>query len=180
MSGGPSKETKNAASAQTALAKQSADTSKEMLGMYKDSMNKITPFATDRLNNGTPYFNALTDFSSAQNAKAWAPGVGDVNRRFANFGDSPSGMREQALGDLEANRARSFDANLTNNLATNEATKNNAAALLTNQQQLANPLGWNNNAMQGYGSVATNPQLKSGGIGGLLGGIAGGAASAMF
>lgn len=178
MGGGPSQQQKDAAAAQANATNQAARTSQDMLGVYKSQLAKIDPFATSRLNSGLPYFGALTDFSNGTNARAYAPAYASLNRRLSSLGPMPSGFRTQALTDLDASRARDFDSSLVNDLNLNETAKNNAAAMLTGQQQLANPLGWTGQTMQGNSSIMNAP-LASPGIGGLIGGIAGGALSAI-
>jgi hypothetical protein len=67
---------------------------------------------------------------------------------------------------------------MAQNLMANEQAKNNAAGLLVGQQQVANPIGWAQTAGSGNNSIMQAP-LGSPGIGGLLGGIAGGAMQAI-
>lgn len=176
MGGGPSDSQKRAADAQAAATQQATKTSQDMLNVYKRQLGLIEPFATSRLNNGLPFFPALTDYSKGTTAQAFQPAYAALNRRFASMGALPSGFKTQAVSDLDAQRARAFDSQLVNNLMLNETAKNNAAAMLTGQQQLANPLGWTGAAMQGNQSIMNAP-LASPGIGGVLGGLVGGAAS---
>lgn len=88
----------------------------------------------------------------------------------------PSGMKEQTLADYDANEARGFDQNMTNNLLMNEQAKQGAAALLTGQEHISNPVGYTSAAMQGNQSIMNAP-LQTPGMGGLLGGIASGVIS---
>lgn len=176
--GGPSSEQKAAAASQAAATNQAAQTSKDMLNIYKNQYAKIEPFATSRMNNGLPFFPALTDFAKGTTAQAYAPAYSALNKRMSSMGALPSGFRTQALSDLDASKARSFDQNLVNNLLLNETAKNNAAAMLVNQQQLSNPLGWSGAVTQGN-SALMNAPLANSGLGGILGGIAGGAMSAL-
>lgn len=178
MGGGPSSEQKAAAASQAAATQQAAQTSKEMLGVYKSQLAKIDPFATSRLNAGLPFFNSLTDASKGQIAQAYQPAYAALNRRLSTMGALPSGFRTTATTALDAAKARDFDSGLLNNLMLNETAKNNAAAMLTGQQQMANPLGWTNATMQGNQSIMQAP-LASPGLGGMLGGLAGGALSAI-
>jgi hypothetical protein len=172
--GGPSQSQKDAAAAQADATRQASETQRQMLDVYKGQLGKIEPFATSRLNNGLPFYNALTDFSKGTTAQAYQPAYAALNRRLTTMGALPSGFRTQALSDLDAARARAFDQNQVQNMMLNETAKNNAAAMLTGQQQLANPLGWTNATMQGNQSIMQAP-LASPGIGGILGGIAGAA-----
>lgn len=178
MGGGPSAAQNAAAASQAKLTDQSAQTSREMLDFYKQQQGKIDPFATSRLNNGLPFANAMSDASNGTIARSFAPLYAQQNRRFSGFGALPSGFREQARTDLDAQRARAFDQGQIQNLLTNEQAKTQGAQMLTGQQQLANPLGWNQSAMGGNSSIMNAP-LQSPGLGGLIGGIAGGAMSAI-
>jgi hypothetical protein len=178
MGGGPSQQQKDAAASQAEATNQASQNSRDMMGVYKSQLGKIDPFATNRLNNGLPFFNQLTDATSGTNAQAFQPAYAALNRRLSGMGALPSGFRTQALSDLDASKARSFDSGLTNNLMMNETAKNNAAAMLTGQQQMANPLGWTGATMQGNQSIMQAP-LASPGISGLIGGLAGGALSAI-
>lgn len=97
-------------------------------------------------------------------------------RKFDTMSGLPSGMKEQTLADYDANEARGFDQNMINNLLMNEQAKQGAAALLTGQEQISNPVGYTSAAMQGNQSIMNAP-LQTPGIGGLLGGIASGVIS---
>jgi hypothetical protein len=176
--GGPSREQKDAAAAQANLSNEQAQTGREMLGFWKDQYNKITPFATERMNNGLPFYNSLTDFSTGTNAQAFAPEMAALNRTLSNYGSLPSGFATQTRTDLQAKRARGFDSALTQNLMANEQAKTNAAGMLVGQQQLTAPQQWMSGASQGYSSVMNAP-LASPGIGGLIGGMAGAGMSAL-
>jgi hypothetical protein len=57
-----------------------------------------------------------------------------------------------------------------------EQAKQGAAALLTGQEQISNPVGYTRAAMQGNQSIMQAP-LQTPGLGGLLGGLAGGVIS---
>ena len=176
MGGGPSQEQKNAAQAQANLSNQTAQTAADQTAFMKSQEQKIDPFATSRLNNGLPYFDALTDYTKGTTAQAFAPGRGAILRKFGTMSGLPSGMKEQTLADYDANEARAFDSNMVNNLNTNEAAKQGAAALLTGQEQISNPVGYTSAAMQGNQSIMQAP-LQTPGIGGLIGGLAQGVIS---
>lgn len=85
-------------------------------------------------------------------------------------------MKEQTLADYEASEAQGFDDNMINNLLMNKQAKQGAAAMLTGQEQISNPMGYTSAAMQGSQSIMNAP-LQTPGIGGLLGGIASGVIS---
>jgi hypothetical protein len=176
--GGPSSEQKQAASSQAALTSQTAALADKQQAREEDQYNQIKPYAFDRLQNGLPFFGAMTDAASGLNAQAFAPARAALTKRLDSFGSLPSGYREQALTDLDAQQARAFDSSLLSNLLTNEQSKSEAARLITGQQQIANPLGYYNSSISGNQSIMNAP-LQSTGVGGLLGGLAGGAMSAI-
>ena len=149
MGGGPSQAQQNAAQAQANLSNQTAQTAADQTAFMKSQEQKIDPFATSRLNGGLPYFNSLTDYSNGTTAAAYAPGRAALLQRFNTMSGLPSGMKEQTLSDYDANEARAFDQNMVSNLNTNEQAKQGAAALLTGQEQISNPVGYTSAAMQG-------------------------------
>lgn len=174
--GGPSDSQKQAAASQAQLNQQDMQTQQQMLQMYKDQYAKVNPFETNRMNNGLPYFNALTDYTNGTNAQAFKPAYAALSQRISANGALPSGFGQQLTSDLDAQKARSFDSGMTNNLALNDTAKTNAAAALVGQQQLSNPLGWSQAVTQGNSAIMNAP-LASPGIGGMLGGMAGAALS---
>lgn len=176
MGGGPSAEQRAAAASQANLANQTASTAQRQEQFLESQENKIDPFGTSRLNNGLPFFNALTDYTGGTTAAAYAPGRGAILRKFDTMSGLPSGMKEQTLADYDANEARGYDQGLVGNLLTNEQSKEEAARLLTGQEQIANPIGYTSEAMSGNQSIMQAP-LQNPGLGGLLGGIAGGVIS---
>jgi hypothetical protein len=177
MGGGPDKRQTAAADSQVRLNDQTAAIAGKNQQLVEDQFNKISPFATSRLNNGLPFAPAMTDFSSGTNAQAFAPGRAQLKRSLARFGTAPSGFATQALSDFDTNRAHAFDSDIINNQLTNEQAKGEAARVLTGQQQVANPLGYTSAAMQGNQSVMQAP-LQKAGLGGLLGGAISGAVGA--
>jgi len=176
VGGGPSQAQNNAANAQANLANEEGKAAEDQLNFVKGQEAKIDPFATSRLNNGLPFFNALTDYTGGLTGQSFAPAKAALARRFSTMSALPSGMKEQSTNDLNAQEARSFDGNLANNLFANEQAKNNAAALLTGQEQIASPASYFSGAMQGNSSIMNAP-LASPGLGGLFGGIASGVMS---
>lgn len=179
LGGGPSSEQKQAAASQAAATDQSLAAGKDALQFQKDQIAKITPFATNRLNNGLPFYGDLTDYAGGTSAKAWAPAKAAALRSLdstSSFYGTPSGYRNATLGDIDASRARDFDSSLTDTMLQNEQSKQQAAGLLTGQAQLVNPQSWYGTGMQGNQSILQAP-LQSPGLGGLIGGIAGGAIS---
>jgi hypothetical protein len=139
----------------------------------QQARNLAFPYFQSRLAGGLPFFNSMTDFTSGQNAQAFAPARAQILRDTSRYGTNmPSGYRDSLLAGLDANRARGFDQGLMQNLMLQETAKNNAAQGIMGQQQLANPLGWAGAQGSANQSIMQAP-LSSPGIGGILGGIAG-------
>ena len=70
----------------------------------------------------------------------------------------PGGMKEQTLADYDADEARAFDQGVVNNLLMNKQERQTgAAALLTGQEQISNPVGYTSAAMQGNQSIMQAP-----------------------
>jgi hypothetical protein len=172
VGGGPSSEQKQAAASQRALTDQEIAIGNQRNEREQDQYNQIKPYAFDRLNNGLPFFNFLTEQGGATD-RAFQPAYASLGRRFAGM-DAPSGAREAAIQDLDVQRARAHDDQLTQALLANENAKSEAARLITGQQQIANPAQFYGLANSGNNSIMQAP-LQSQGIGGVLGGIAGSA-----
>lgn len=168
MGGGSAPEVERGAHAQEALNRQTTAAGGQMLGRFNNLYGQITPFATSRMKSGLPFFNSMMDYSSGTNAQAFQPAYGALNRRLASMGPMPSGFRTQAFTDLDAQKARSYDEQLRNNLLMNEAAKTQGAGMLMSEQDRMNPLGWTNAATQGNQVVMGTP--ASPGVGGMLGG----------
>lgn len=178
LGGGPSSEQRDAARAQADSSRQASANSTENNKLFHDQYAKVNAYAEPRLQNGLPFFPAMTDYNSGVNAQAFAPARATLNRNLTSMGDLPSGFKAASLADFESNRARAFDDSLMQSLFQNEQAKQQAAQVMTGQGSQLNPIGWTQAAMQGNQSIMQAP-LQSPGIGGLLGGIAGGAMSAI-
>lgn len=179
MGGGPSQQQINAANAQTNLSNTLANTFGQQFQFQQAQQNKVNPFYTGLMNQGSPYYSNQVDALSGNNAAAFAPARAQLNQQL-NQGPNglPSGFATQARSDLAAQQARSFDQSLNGIQQQNLATRQAGAAGLLGQAQIANPTAYSGQAMQGFGSIMNAP-LASPGLGGLLGGLAGGMASAL-
>ena len=173
MGGGPSREQKNAAQAQANLSNQLGSTAAQEQQFKEAQQNKVNPFYTGMMNNGLPYYNALTDAQSGVTAQAFAPARAQLMRSMGAQAGLPNGFRQQALTDLDSQQARAFDANLQSAMGQNFAAKQAGASGLLGQAQIANPLGYYSGALQGNQSIMQAPLARPG-IAGVLGGLAGG------
>lgn len=179
MGGGPSPAQNAAAASSANLSNQEGAAMQTGENRATAAYNQINPYATSRLNNGLPFYAGMQDYAGGPSATAYAPAKAAVMRRYGSMGSAaPSGSEQQNLTNVDASRANAFDSSLVNNQMLNETAKNNAAAMITGQQQLANPLGWAG-AQSGTNSSIMNAPLATQGLSGLYGGLAGGAMSAI-
>lgn len=177
MGGGPSQQQKNAAQAQANLSNQLGDVFGKQFSFQQAQQNKVNPFYTQLMQKGLPYYSSLTDAASGNTARAFAPARASLEKQLS-AGPLPSGFATQARSDLAANQARAFDQSLQGNQAMNLQAQQSGAAGLLGQAQIANPSAYSGQALQGNSSIMNAP-LASPGLGGLLGGLAGGMMSAL-
>lgn len=175
--GGPSAAQNRASDAQASLTSQLGKTADKQEQFLEAQQNKVNPFYTSRMQNGLPYQAQAMDAQGGTTARAFAPARGDLLRRMGGSSGLPSGFKQQSLTDLDTQQARAYDSNLLGGLAANDQAKQSGAAGLLGQAQIANPTGYYQGALQGNSSIM-NANLRKPGIAGLLGGLAGGAASA--
>lgn len=170
--GGPSGQQKAAAAAQANLSNQLASTAGQQQQFFEKQQNAVNPFYQSRMQSGSPFMNQFTDAASGINARAFAPARQQLLQRLGTQQGLPSGFREQALTDLDTQQARGFDQQLLGGLQMNEQAKQQGAAGLLGQAQLANPLGYYGGATEGNKSIMNAP-LASPGFQGALGGALG-------
>jgi len=175
--GGPSAAQNRAADSQTAINKQLADVAQQNENYTEAQRNKTTPFYGDLMKNGPDYTNAALDYAGGTNARAYAPARAALLQRLGQSTGLPSGYRDQALTDFDEQRAQGYDSNLTGILADRQAARERGAAGLMGEAQQANPLGYYGAATQGNTSIL-NANLRKPGVGGIIGGVLGGASSA--
>lgn len=179
MGGGPSKQQQDAATAQTNLDNQLGATFGKQEAFSEAQQNKANPFYTQLLNQGLPYMANLTDAMSGNTAQAFAPARAQLERSLGqNVNSLPSGFATGARSDLAANQARTFDQSLQGVQGANLQARQQGAAGLLGQAQIANPTAYSGQAIAGNQSVMNAPLARPG-LGGLLGGLAGGLASAI-
>jgi hypothetical protein len=175
--GGPSAEQKAAAASQANLTNQLAGVAQQNENFTEAQRNKTTPFYSNLMTNGPDYLKTATDYASGTNARAYAPARAALIKRLGTTTGLPSGSRDQALTDFDSSRARGFDDSLMGLLADKQAAQERGAAGIMGEAQQANPLGYYQGAEQGNQSILQAP-LQKPGIAGLLGGLAGSAATA--
>ena len=162
MCGGPSREQRQAATQQSALANQLA-------GIAQQRKSYQGPYLRSRIEEGLPFRDQALDFSGGTLARSYAPARGALLRRLSGYGGAlPSGFREQALTDFDTGRARAFDDNVLRTLLLDEETRARAAGI-------SDPLGYFSGAERGLGSVISMPGQRS-----PIGSIFGGAISSLI
>lgn len=178
MGGGPSSEQKQAAASQANLTDKAGQAFLNTQRFQQGQQEKVNPFYTSRMQNGLPFFNSLLDSQSGLTAQAFAPIRAEAARRMGSQQGLPSGFRDQMMSDLNEEQARAFSSNIQGALAANEQAKQAGASGLLGQAQIANPQGYLSAAMGGNQSIMGAP-LQRPGMAGVLGGLAGGLASAI-
>lgn len=175
--GGPDPTQTRAAQAQEEANRIAAQDTQMRQAREAEQYGAIKPYAMDRLNNGLPYMSSVLDQQGGTTARAFAPVKAQVARTVSNFGTSlPTGFGTGAMTDVNSEQARAYDDALYGRLADNENVKSEAARLLTQQQQIANPIGAYQANTAGNNSILSATSLQRPGIGGILGGILEGAA----
>lgn len=179
MGGGPSKEQKAAATAQTNLDNQLANVFNKQFDFQQMQQGKANPFYTSEMDKGLPYLDQALDLQAGTTARAFQTAKSQLEQRLGQQANAlPSGFAEQARADLGAQQSRAYDQNLQNLLGANFQARQAGASGLLGQAQIANPAQYSGQAIQGNASIMNAPLARPG-IGGLLGGIGGGLASAL-
>lgn len=179
MGGGPSKLQEQSAQSQFDLNKQLGDVFGRQEQFSEAQQNKANPFYTQMLNQGLPYMANLTDAIGGNTAQAFAPAKAQLERTLGQSANAlPSGFATGARSDLASQQGRAFDQQLQGVQGANLQAKQQGAAGLLGQAQIANPTAYSGQATAGNQAVMNAPLAKPG-LGGLLGGIAGGLASAV-
>lgn len=177
--GGPSQTQKDAQKQQLSNAQNEGALANSSAGKFNSQYADLNPFYSDEMKNGLPFYNDLTDYSSGDTARAFAPAYGDLARRTASSGALPSGFKTAANSDLNAQQADSFDQQLKQAQFAQLQAKQQGAAGKAGLLQAVNPAafyGGSSSAAQGASQPLQpqqNPWL------GVLGGVASGAASAI-
>lgn len=149
-------------------ASQQVQMQQQMSDMMKQFSSQTNPFWMNQLQNGLPFFNAMTDYNKGTTAQAFQPAQAGLNRSLAGLGDTlPSGMAEQAHTNLNAQEGQAFDQNMVSAMMANQQAKEQAAGNL-------NPFQPAGVANQSAGSVLTAPPVNPGGFGNFLGGAVSG------
>lgn len=131
-------------------------------------------FWQNRLQTGLPFYRTMTDYSSGNIARAFAPQYGAINRATSLYGtNTPSGYRDAVTNNLRAQQGTAFDSSLTQAMMANEMAKQQAAAGMQGEQQIGQ------NAALAYGNLgagANQAVLQAPQRGGILSALGGAAA----
>jgi hypothetical protein len=102
---------------------------------------QLNPFYQGRMMNGLPFYRNLTDYNAGNIAQAFAPARADIFRRTSQYTNMPSGYRDMLINNLNAQQGRAFDSSLTQAMMMNEMAKQQGAAGLQGQEQIAGNQG---------------------------------------
>lgn len=131
------------------------------------------------MQQGLPFYNNLTDFSSGTAAQAYNPAKASFLRTTATQGALPSGYKSAGMNDINEAQAKTFDSSLVNNMMMNQQAKQQGAAGQAGLMQTVNPAAFYGGST-GAGAATMNPlQPQPNPWMGVLGGAAQGAASAI-
>jgi len=146
MCGSPPQQIQNAAAAQANLANTEA-------GIASQDQAIAQPFFANEVQNGLPYFNAQSQYSTSDMANQINQAKAGQNANLAGYGSAlPSGFADSASRDLSAQGANMFDQNQLNLLQQQQQAKSGAAGALLGQQQ-----GATSTAVGANSSIAQMP-----------------------
>ncbi|HEY1965412.1 MAG TPA: hypothetical protein VGG59_10800 [Acidobacteriaceae bacterium] len=172
--GGPSGQQKNqAAEGLAGTASTSASNQQQQYNQMAANQQAATGFYRNQMQNGLPFYRNLTDYNAGNVAQAFAPQRAQMLRQIGTYSNLPSGYRDALMTNLNAQQGRTFDSSLTQAMMANEMAKQQGAAGMQGQQQLAGnmALGYGNMGAGANQALLQAPQRS--GIGGMLGGLAG-------
>src|SRR5437868_8823023 len=166
MGGGPTTAQQNAAQAQADLSKQLGSAFGQQFQFQQAQQQKANPFYTQMMQQGLPYFSALTDQAGGTTARAFEPARAQLERSLGqNPNALPSGFAQQARTDLASQQARAFDQQLQQGLGANLQARQQGAAGILGQAQIANPTAYSGQALSANQSIMQAP-LATPGLGG--------------
>ena len=138
-------------------------------GQFKTGSAVTTPFYTNLVQQGLPYFGAESQYATSDLARQANQAKATMRNRLAGFGRAlPSGFAEASDRAFDADTARAFDSNQRDLLMQNLQAK------LVGAQGL-NPLAAGSAALGGNQSIMNAPLRNtfwSNLVGGVLGGFA--------
>lgn len=148
MCGGPSQAQTNAANSQSNLTNQLAS-------QFQTGSQVTNPYYTSLVQNGLPYFNAQTQYSTSDLGQQIGQQQAQQKAQMAGYGAAlPSGFATSAATDLQGQGAEAFDQNQMQMLQANEQ------AQLAGAQGL-NPLAAGSAALQGNNSLMNSAATQA-------------------
>ena len=179
MGGGASSTQKQGQQIQLQNAQQENQLAGQSAQKFNALGSSVSPFYSNEMTNGLPFFNNLTDYTSGTTAQAYAPAKAQFLRSQASLGALPSGSKAAGMNDINENEAHAFDTGLTGNLFAQQQAKQQGAAGTAGLMQAYNPAAFYGGST-GAATGATQPlQPAYNPWMGVLGGGVQGAASAI-
>jgi hypothetical protein len=172
--GGPSQQQKDAATQQAALAQQEAASAQNATSIQNKAYSQISPFATQLITKGSPYFGAQMDYAGSNAATSAAPGRAQLARSLSTQGSLPSGFATKAMADYNEGEGQSYDQNLATNENNNLNYQLQGANILNGQQTTFNPNQYYQSANSANSSIMNAPLQTTSpwsAVGGAIGAI---------
>jgi hypothetical protein len=119
----------------------------QQYNLMRGAQTGTTGFYGGEMNNGLPFYRNLTDYGSGTVAQAFAPQRAALLRQTGTYSNLPSGYRDALMTNLGAQQGRAFDSTLTQAMMANQLAKQQGAAGMQGEQQIAG------NTALGYGSL---------------------------
>lgn len=127
----------NAISGDVTLANRGLQNQGEQYDLMKRAQTGATDFYNTRMKFGLPEYRNMIDFNKGNIAQSFAPIRGELLRRTGNYAYLPSGYRDKLIANLGAQQGRAYDQSLFQAQMANEMAKQQGAAGLTGQEQIA-------------------------------------------
>jgi hypothetical protein len=160
-----------AATGTTAGAQQN-----QQYNVMRGAQTGTTGFYGDEMKSGLPFYRNLTDYGSGTVAQAFAPQRAALLRQTGTYSNLPSGYRDALMTNLGAQQGRAFDSTLTQSMMANQLAKQQGAAGMQGQEQIAGnqALGYGSLGMGANNSLLYGPSRPTtlGTIGGAVQGVA--------
>jgi hypothetical protein len=155
MCGGPSQAQQQQQQAQLTATNQNAALSKQLGDIFTSGEQATQPFYTSLLNQGLPYFNAQSQYSTSALAPQINQAQAAQKSKEAGYGGAlPSGFADAASRDISTQGAEMFDQNQLSLLQQQEQAKMAGAAGL-------NPLAAGQTASQTNAGISAQQPLPN-------------------
>lgn len=170
--GATNKQVNTAVGGQTNLAQTGLANQQQQYQQGRADQTRTTGFFGNEMQNGMPYYRNMTDYAGGNTAQAFAPARGQLLRSTSQYQNLPSGYRDALMTNLNAQQGRAFDSQLMQAQIAQQQAKQQGAAGLTGEEQIAasQALGYGSQAGNANQSILNAPRKPT--VAGTLGGAA--------